>query len=65
LESIKFNKESQRLVGYALEQLLTLFFHRGQLAASHRKRKSVQACDLKLGQTLSDESAVLKSLQET
>ena len=59
--------EFQRLVGYALEQLftVTLFFHRGQLAASHRKRKSVQACDLKLGQTLSDESAVLKSLQET
>ena len=55
------------MVGYALEQLftVTLFFHRGQLAASHRKRKSVQACDLKLGQTLSDESAVLKSLQET
>ena len=64
-DSIKFNKESQRLVGYAVEQLLTLFFHRGQLAASHRKRKSVQACDLKLGQTLPDESAVLKSLQET
>ena len=43
--------------------LLTLFFHRGKLAADHRKRKTLEPKDLRLGEMLSNEEKVVESLQ--
>lgn len=64
-ETVTFKKEAQSVLGFAIEQMLCLFFHRAHLCATHAKRKSIQAVDLAFGETLSNESKVVKSLEET
>ena len=60
---VKFGQDACDVLGFALETLLTLFFHRGKLAADHRKRKTLEPKDLRLGEMLSNEEKVVESLQ--
>ena len=62
--TFRFDKDSQAVLAFAIEQMLTVYFHRGQLCAQHAKRKSLRCEDVQLGETLSNEELVLKSLQD-
>ena len=60
---MKFGRVSCDVLGFALETYLTLYYHRGMLAADHRKRKTLEPKDLQLGEMLSNEEKVVESLQ--
>ena len=49
---------------FIVEHMLELFFHRGHLVASHCRRKSLKKEDLALGEVLSCEDKVQRSLTE-
>ena len=62
--AISFSKDAYKVLGVCMEHMLELFFHRGHLVASHCRRKSLKKEDLALGQVLSCEDKVQRSLTE-
>ena len=63
-QSIRFAKECYPVLCFALEQMLTVYFHRGVLCQRHAKRKQLKPEDVKLGEVLSNPEQTLKSLQD-
>ena len=63
-QSIRFAKECYPVLCFALEQMLTVYFHRGVLCQRHAKRKQLKPEDVKLGEALSNPEQTLKSLQD-
>ena len=63
-QSFCFAKDAYPVLAFAIEHMLTVYYHRGLLCQRHAKRKQLKVEDVRLGELLGQPELVLKSLQD-
>ena len=63
-QAYRFAKDAYPVLAFAIEHMLTVYYHRGLLCQRHAKRKQLKAEDVRLGELLGNPDLVLKSLQD-